>query len=1057
MSSFRPGNVRAYLRQVALLLAAVCAPAIVSAQQATISGRVTAAATGQPVGDVRVFVVGTSAAVATGQDGRYALRVSAGQYEVRVLRVGFQEQKKSVTVAAGSTPTVDFSLVASVVKLTEVVTTATGQQRRVELGNQVTTLGDISQKVEQAPVTNLSDLLVAKAPGVVVLPGNMTGSAPTVRIRGIKSVSLSNDPIYVIDGVRMNSSALGLGTGGTATSMLNVLNPEEIADIEIVKGPSAATLYGTDAANGVIVITTKKGTAGPARWTAHAGVGSVQDRNSYPTQYAIFGHNAAGAVARCILVTIASGACTADSTTSYNLFADNDVSPISNGFNQNGGAQVSGGNEAVRYFVSGDYEKELGPLSMPQYSQDYLTSTGNKLRDEWIHPEYFRRNSFRTNITAAVNPKLDLNISVGYANTDQRLPQVDNNTFSYLYQGLNNPGFKVTTACQTAPASCLGYSNKGGLGEVLGGYAQYTPANLFQVYGDSRVDRLISSANATWRPLAWLQTDATIGMDQAQRDVYQLCRFAECPASGVTRQGYAYDTRSEDRNLSGKLLATARWQAKSNLNLATSAGADYTNTETEQTAAGGTGLPPGAQNTGQTAVFGGVSNLLPRASKTLGYYVQEQAALNDRLFLTLAARSDQNSAFGTKFKSILYPKASLSYVVSDEPMFPKYSWLNQFRLRGSYGESGVQPGSVTALQTYSASTVNIGTVGSTNGTDSPGLLQAALGNPNLKPERSKEKELGFDTRLFSSRVSLEYTYYNNVTSDALLDVPIAASAGASSLTKTQNYGSIRNTGHEATLTLTLLDRRNFGWDMTIGGSHNTNKVESLGFDANGKPNPTVGTGSTRDSVGFPIRGVYVRPFTYSDANNNGIIEASEVTVAKDFVFNGYSVPRDVVTIQNGFDLFNRKLHLSALLDYKGGFSLFNQTTQFYCLNTSTCYDETNKSAPLEDQARNVAQRYVNPATGAATSNAGYWENGQFWRLREVSATLSVPDAMAARLRARDASLTFNARNLHVWTHYKGTDPESNYASGNTAVASVQSDFSTPAPPSYFSVRLNLHY
>ncbi|MDB4912547.1 MAG: TonB-dependent outer membrane protein SusC/RagA [Gemmatimonadetes bacterium] len=1057
MSSFRPGNVRTQLRLVALLLAGVCVPAIASAQQATISGRITAAATGQPIAEARVFLIGTSAAIATNQDGRYSLRTNPGQYEIRVLRVGFQEQKKPVTVTAGGTPTVDFSLAASVVKLTEVVTTATGQQRKVELGNSVTTLGDISQKVEQAPINNLSDLLVAKAPGVVVLPGNMTGSAPSIRIRGIKSVSLSNDPIYVIDGVRMNSSALGLGTGGTSTSMLNVLNPEEIADIEIVKGPSAATLYGTDAANGVIVITTKKGTAGPARWTIHAGTGSVQDRNNYPTQYAIFGHNAAGAVTRCILVTIASGACIADSTTSYNLFADKDVSPITNGFNQNGGAQVNGGTETVRYFVSGDYEKEQGPLAMPQYSQDYLTSTGNKLRDEWVHPEYFRRNSFRTNISAAINPKLDLTINVGYTNTDQRLPQVDNNTFSYLYQGLNNPGFKATASCQVTPTACLGYTNKGGLSELLGGYVQFSPANLFQVYGDSRVDRLISSANATWRPLAWLQTDATIGMDQAQRDVYQLCRFAECPASGTTRAGYAYDTRSEDRNLSGKLLGTARWQAKSNLNLATSVGADYTNTETENTAAGGTGLPPGAQNTGQTAVFGSVSNQLPRASKTLGYYVQEQASFNDRLFLTLAARSDQNSAFGTKFKSILYPKASLSYLLSDEPMFPKYNWLNQFRVRGSYGESGVQPGSITALQTFNASTVNIAPAGATNGTDSPGLIQAALGNPNLKPERSKEKEVGFDTRLFSSRLSLEYTYYNNVTSDALIDVPIAASAGASQLTKTQNYGSIRNTGHEATLTLTLLDRRNFGWDMTIGGSHNTNKVESLGFDANGKPNPTVGTGATRDSVGFPIRGVYVRPFTYSDANNNGIIEASEVIVAKDFVFNGYSVPRDVVTIQNGFDLFNRKLHLSALLDYKGGFSLLNQTTQFYCLNTTTCYDETNKNAPLEDQARSVAQRYVNPTTQSATTTAGFWENGQFWRLREVGATLTVPDGLATRMRARDASLTFTARNLHVWTHYKGTDPESNYQSGNTAVNSVQTDFSTPAPPSYFSVRLNLHY
>ena len=1064
MPSFRPGNLGTRLRLVLFAAASVCVPVFAAAaQQATISGRVTAAESGQPVSDARVFLVGTSAATATSQDGRYSLRSAPGEYVVRVLRVGFLEQKKTVTVPAGGAITLDFSMAASVIKLTEVVTTAIGQQRRVELGNSVQTLGDIATKVEQAPITNLSDLLVAKAPGVVVLPGNMTGSAPAVRIRGIKSISLSSEPIYVIDGVRMNAASLNVGTAslnnGTTVSMLNVLNPEEIADIEIVKGPSAATLYGTDAANGVIVITTKKGTSGPARWTWHAGAGSVQDRNNYPTQYSIWGHTPANPTAstRCILVTIASGACIADSTTSWNLLTDKSVSPITNGFNQQGGGQVSGGTDIVRYFISGDFEKEQGALAMPQYSQDFLTSTGSTLRDEWVHPEYFRRNSVRTNLNVAVNPKLDLAINAGYTNTDQRLPQIDNNTFSFIYQGMNNPGFKPTLAmgCQTTPANCLGYTNKGGLGEELGGYIQFTPANLFQVLGEQRIDRLITSASATWRPLTWLQNDATIGMDQAQRDLYQLCRFADCPASGTTRLGSATDTRAEDRNLSGKLISTAHWQPKTFLNLATTLGADYTNAETQTTSSGGNTLPPGANSPGQAAVqsASALNNALTRANKTLGYYAQEQAAINDRLFLTVAARTDQNSAFGTQFQRVVYPKASLSYVVSDEPSFPKYNWMNQLRLRGSYGASGVQPGSVTALQTIQSSTVNIAaSPTATAGTDSPGLLFLALGNPNLKPERSTEREFGFDTRLFNSRLTFEYTYYNNATQDALIDVPIAASAGASQLTVTKNYGSVRNTGHEATLTLTLLDQRNIGWDMTVGGSHNTNKIESLGFDAYGNPNPTVGVGANRDSSGFPIRGVYVRPFTYSDANGNGIIEASEVIVSPTWQYAGYSVPRDIVTIQNGLDLFQRKLHLSVLLDYKGGFSLYNSTSAFYCLNTNTCYDETHQSASLEDQARNVAQRYVNPATGVSTTTAGYWENGQFWRLREVGATLTVPQALSERLMARDASLTFTGRNLHVWTHYKGTDPESNYSTGN-----VQTDFSTISPPSYFTVRLNLHY
>jgi TonB-linked SusC/RagA family outer membrane protein len=1052
MTTPRPGASWACLRLGLLIGLMLCLPSIVSAQSGTITGRVTAADTRQPLSDSRVFVLGTQAVATTNADGRYTLRTAPGTFQVRVLRVGYLEQKQAVTVAANGSVTADFALGHSVIKLTEVVTTATGEQRRVEIGNSVQTLGDISLKVETAPVTNLADLMVGKAPGVIVLPGNMAGSAPVVRIRGIKSVSLSSEPIYVIDGIRMNSSVLGLATGGTNVSLLNTLNPEEISDIEIVKGPSAATLYGTDAANGVIVITTKKGQSGAPRWTYHGEGGVVQDRNKYPTQYALFGHTPAAptVLARCVLVTVASGACIADSTTSYNLLADPEVSPIVTGNRGQIGGQVSGGSDLVRYFISGDAEHERGPTELPQFYRNYFDSVGTTIREEWLHPQDFKRNSVRANMNMVLSPKLDLGINTSYGKTSQRLPQVDNNTFSYFYQGFNNPGFKPSLLCQTNPASCLGYTNKGQLGETLGGFVQFTPAQLFQVYNNLDVDRFINSATSQFRPLAWLSVDGTAGFDYAQRDQFQICRLAECPASGTTRQGFVFDGRTSDRNLSMKVASTATWQARPTINLKTTVGSDYVNQQTEFATANGQTLPPGAQSVNQAAIQT-ASSSLPRANKTLGYYVQELVAIRDRLFLTLAARSDQNSAFGTNFQRVLYPKASASYLVSDENWFPKLSLVNSLRLRGAYGASGVQPGSTTALQTFGTTNVNLPTaVNGTTGTDSPGLVASALGNSQLKPERSTEREYGFESKLFGSRINVEYTYYNNVTKDALIDLPIAASSGAAgnpNLSVTTNIGSVRNSGHEVTVTTTLLDRRSFAWDLTVGGSHNSNKIESLGFDPTGKPNPAIGTGNLRDSTGFPIRGVFARRYTYADANGDGIIDASEVTTPGDFEYVGYAVPRDLVTVQNNFDLFDRKLHLGIQLDYKGGFSLLNNTTSFYCQQSNQCYDETHKEASLDAQARLIALRYKSPST-----NFGYYENGQFWRLREVGATLTLPKMVNDALRANDASLTVTGRNLHVWTSYTGTDPESNYSTGN-----VQTDFSTTAPPSYFTVRLNLHY
>jgi outer membrane receptor protein involved in Fe transport len=366
------------------------------------------------------------------------------------------------------------------------------------------------------------------------------------------------------------------------------------------------------------------------------------------------------------------------------------------------------------------------------------------------------------------------------------------------------------------------------------------------------------------------------------------------------------------------------------------------------------------------------------------------------------------------------------------------------RLRGSYGASGVQPGSTTALRTFAATTVNLG-VDATDATDTPALLASALGNPKLQPERSTETELGFESRLFNSRFNLDFTYYNNLTKDALISQPIAASAGPSALSVTRNLGSIRNTGIEATITSTLVDRREFGWDLTVGGSHNTNKIESLGFQDDGTPNPTIGTGSTRDSVGLPINGIFQRPYTFSDANGDGIITANEIDVADDFSFLGYSSPRDLVTIQNGFNFLNRKLQVNMLLDYRGGFSIQNNYISFLCRAKTTCYDEQSPQASLAQQARVVAVRNLG-------TSYGYWENGQFWRLREVSATATLPNSLASRMRARDASLTLSARNLHVWTSYTGPDPEANYSTGD-----VQTDLLTTAPRSYFTLRLNLHF
>ncbi|HEX5437368.1 MAG TPA: SusC/RagA family TonB-linked outer membrane protein [Gemmatimonadaceae bacterium] len=1042
MHVLRPWGGRWRLPLAALL--AVAIPAMAQAQKATITGHVTTVGTGAPVAFGQVMVVGTTLGTTTGSDGAYTIRnVPAGTLEVRVLRVGFQGAKKAITVTAGQQATLDFALSAVAVQLQGVVTTYTGSQRVAEMGNSVATLGNIGKEVETKPVTDLTDLMVAKAPGVTVLPGNMTGSAPTIRIRGLNSISLDNAPLYVIDGVRMNSDAIGLGIGGTQASYLNTLDPEQIASIEILKGPSAATLYGTSGANGVVVITTKRGQVGSTRWNFHAQDGMVQDRNNYMTQYAIWGHDPKdpSSLQRCVLVHIADGSCVADSTTSLNIFNSPDLTPLATGNHQDYGVEVSGGTPAIRYFVSGDLTSETGPVRMPDFGVQYFDSVGTPVRDEWKNPEHFRRNSFRANLNMSLSPTFDLALSSSFGQVNERLPNVDNNLFSYLYNAFQNPGFR-------GPG--LGYSDIGGLGEDLHSYAFFTPAQIFQQTTEDGINRYIGSLTGDWRPFSWMENGVTVGIDYDNENYLSINRFGEGVAFSDNRQGSIFSSRTDTRDLTAKAHSTVSWQATRAINLKTTVGLGYENTGNSFTTGSGSHLPPGGQQAGQAAILSGDSQLLA-ADKTLGIFAEEAIAFNDRLYINGGVRTDQNSAFGTDFQRVYYPHFQVSWIISDESFFPHFSWLNRLRLRSAYGASGVQPRSTDALRTFSANAVNIANIpGSGNSKDTPGLLADRLGNQNLKPETSSEIEGGFESQIFHNRVSLDFTYFHKKTTNALIDEQIAASSGASRLTLLENLGSTENKGIEASVNATILDMPDLEWDITVGGSHVTNKVLSLGLDPTGKPNPTIGQGSERrDTVGLPINSYFARPFTYADANGDGIIGEDEVTVSPDFQYLGYSFAPNLATISSGVGLLHNKLRLTALLDYKGGFKLFNNDGDFFCLQSNQCYDETHKNASLFAQARLVADRY---GSDGLKTDYGYYEDGSFWRLREVAATFTLPERWARVIHASDASLNFSARNLHVWTNFTGTDPESNYGDDD-----VQTNFATTAPPSYFLFRLNLHY
>jgi outer membrane receptor protein involved in Fe transport len=342
--------------------------------------------------------------------------------------------------------------------------------------------------------------------------------------------------------------------------------------------------------------------------------------------------------------------------------------------------------------------------------------------------------------------------------------------------------------------------------------------------------------------------------------------------------------------------------------------------------------------------------------------------------------------------------------------------------------------------------------------DTPGLIASNPGNADLRPERSTEIESGFETQLLNNRLRFDYTYYNKKTKDALIDVPIAGSAGAPVTRLLQNVGSTRNSGHEVQVNAQLLELRNFGWDVTLTGSHNTGVIVDLGIDPSTGEARVIGTGQlTENHNGDPINSQWYRPYTFSDENGDGILQRDEVHVDPTLQNFGTAVPRDLFSVQSGFDVFRRMVRINALFDYKGGYSTQDGANNFQCNSPpQSCRETQDPTTPLWMQARAIAKTYGSKTDGTTfKTGAGYFINGQFWKFRELSAAISLPERVNRLIRSEGGSnIVFAARNLHMWTSFTGIDPEANAGlNGNES----QFEFQTAAAPTYFTVRLNLKY
>jgi len=948
-----------------------------------IKGRITDE-NGNGLPGASVVIKGTTNGVITDVDGNFTMDADEGAILV-VSFIGYAS--KEITVAGSDS--IEVSLKEDISSLQEVVVTATGIRRKVEMGNSITRL-DTEEDVKIRPISNVSDLLQGQASGVQIFSsGGSVGMGSKIRIRGSNSASLSNEPVIYVDGVLINNqpNSISFQTGGQSPSRFNDINPEDIESIEVIKGPSAATLYGSIASNGVIRITTKKGTQGKAKWNAYAETGWVEDVGVYPENYQAF--DAGGNPG--FNFEAAEGTFVHANVEQYQPLNDDSASPFRKGQLSGFGTSVSGGNEALTYYISGNLTDNEGVLPVNN----------------------IRRMNLRANLGAKLSDNLMANFTSGYTNSNLELPLNDNYSLALMGQGLN------------------GTSDS----EVNGGWGEFTPDELFTIETRQKINRYTTGLNLEWTRIENLTVRLAGGLDYTNRWDLNYFPTGLAPDFLDYDQGARFSNRFNEFVYTLDAVATYKNSLSSSIDLRSSVGFQYLHNLTEGTLSTGLQIVAGSSSIAGAAQTFSTEQTFEQV--TTGVFIEEQVSFNDKLFITGALRSDRGSAFGASLNSVVYPKLSASWLVSDESFFSGISdsFMSSLRVRAAWGASGVQPGTNDALRFFTpiAATVD-------GGQDVTGVTFGSIGNVDLQPERSRELEFGFDGIFASNKVSLEFTYFSKETSDALVlrQLPLSLGVGSG---RFENLGSVKNTGVEISLDAKIVDGAKTDFSIGLVGAFLDNELIELGDGVE----PVI-FGQQRHVEGYPLGGYWDETYTFSDANGDGFIAESEVQVGTEAKYLGSPFATTDLSFVPTVSFFDGMLSVRALVNYRGGQKLYNNTGSWRNGNNNT-QELNDPDASLEGQARAVAAKFGN-------TFAGYIEDASFTRLREVSVTYNFPDGIADRINASRMSVTLSGQNLGVWTNYSGLDPE---------ISSVGQDnftteeFLSQPPVRMWKARLNITF
>jgi TonB-linked SusC/RagA family outer membrane protein len=998
----------------------------------TVKGTVVDNRTNEPIvgATIRIGADVESNGVVTDLNGQFSLKAPSLPVVIRVSYIGYHPQEIDIYELSDA---ITIHLSEDLNLLNEVVVIGYKQTRQKDVTGAISTVK--SADLENINSVSLVNKLQGAVPGLLVSSNSgVPGSSSLIRLRGASSITAGNSPIYIIDGTFVSTASLQQqDLGGQRIDPLSDINPDDIESISVLKDASATAAYGARGANGVILITTRRGkrnTKTSVNFNAEFSAARAENLWKLTTgpQHAEIVNEAYRNDSRWASRPFRPIGESPNLGTAYGNPEDQPTYSripdiFRTAYGQKYNLSVTGGTETTSFYLSGEINRQESTLKM----QD------------------FNRNSFRLNLDHAINSRLKIGTSNTLSFTDRELVRVGDGPAGLFQAALHTPTFYPIYKEDGTYNKPVAFDNH--------------QAIIDHSDGHSRGLRIINNVYATWEIIKGLSFKTSWNND---RNIYhENFYYNTYLKDGSTNDGLAYDRISWLNVFGAEQLLNYLRTFNGQHTVSAFLGNSYQKTAVESESLTGTNFPSNefkriSSASSQTATSTGTSSAL------LSYFGGVNYSYKDRYNLDLTLRADGSSRVSADNRWGYFPAVGVIWNVSNEPFFSKNERLTNLLLKGSWGVTGNE-----AIDDFAALGLWRGG-GDYDG--KAGLAPYQLSNSELKWETTRQWNVGLSFGLLKNRINIEIDYYNKYTYDLLLNEPLAGKTGLNSITK--NSGEVSNKGFELAINTVNIENRTFSWKTNLTLSHNKNKIEKLPVEDQG------GYTMFKLIEGHPLYSFWVweylgvNPETgdaiYDDRTGDGKITIDDKKIIEDAWPDVEGILKNTLTYKNWsldfsfyFKYGNSLFNYTRMFLESGGINGVGRSIQASQLNY---WKEANKGAYAVNAGGLVTGVLPRPKSTANADgltnyerqSSRFVEDGSFVRLRNVTLSYLIPKTLTSKIGIQRAALYVTGSNLLLISDYSGPDPEVNLDRDNRSL--VQGlDFGTPPQPRSIIAGVNITF